>query len=146
MSIPGKLLIAALAAVAASFVVSFGTDTAALPLLLSSLLAAVTAVLASHRPLPPPKLLQSGTSAAVSGVQANQGKADDSAREDGTVKWFNASKGFGFIIRPGGEEIFVHHRSIRGSGRRALNDGQRVRYRVAATGKGPQAEDVEALD
>ena len=66
-------------------------------------------------------------------------------REQGTVKWFNPDKGFGFIIRANGEEIFVHFRSIRGEGRRSLKDGQEVSFLVTETEKGPQAEDVEAL-
>jgi len=68
------------------------------------------------------------------------------ARQHGTVKWFNVSKGFGFITRDDGEEIFVHFRSIRGGGRRGLRDGQKVSFIVADSDKGPQAEDVEALD
>lgn len=68
------------------------------------------------------------------------------ARQHGTVKWFNVSKGFGFITRDDGEEIFVHFRSIRGGGRRGLRDGQKVSFTVADSDKGPQAEDVEALD
>ncbi len=66
-------------------------------------------------------------------------------REQGTVKWFNVSKGFGFIVREDGEEIFVHFRSIKGSGRRALKDGQAVCFVVRESDKGPQAEDVEGL-
>lgn len=69
----------------------------------------------------------------------------DGPRETGTVKWFNRSKGFGFIVRPNGEEIFVHHRSIRNSDetrRSNLRDGQEVNYVVADHSKGQQAEDV----
>lgn len=68
-------------------------------------------------------------------------------REVGTVKWFNGKKGFGFITRADGEDIFVHHRSIRvsGRGRRFLNEGQQVEYTVTHKGKGPQAEDVVIL-
>ncbi|WP_235898591.1 cold shock domain-containing protein [Parahaliea maris] len=62
------------------------------------------------------------------------------------MKWFNVSKGFGFIIREDGDEIFVHFRSIRGDGRRSLRDGQRVGFVVGNSAKGPQAEDVVALD
>lgn len=69
----------------------------------------------------------------------------DGPRVEGDVKWFNAAKGFGFIKQDNGEEVFVHFRSIRGSGRRALRDGQRVSFVVADSDKGPQAEDVEAL-
>ncbi|MEQ8263005.1 cold-shock protein [Pseudohaliea sp.] len=67
-------------------------------------------------------------------------------REEATVKWFNAAKGFGFLTLDDGREIFVHFRSIRGEGRRSLNDGQRVTFVIADTEKGPQAEDVEPLD
>lgn len=71
--------------------------------------------------------------------------ASNGPREEGTVKWFNVSKGFGFITKENGEEIFVHFRSIRGDGRRALRDGQTVTFVEAQTDKGPQAEDVEPL-
>ncbi len=64
-------------------------------------------------------------------------------REQGTVKWFNVSKGFGFIVRGNGEEIFVHFHSIKGEGRRSLRDGQAVTYVVRDSNKGPQAEEVE---
>lgn len=67
-------------------------------------------------------------------------------RERGTVKWFNSSKGFGFIVRENGEEIFVHFRSIRGEGRRGLRDGQSVSFVVADSEKGPQADDVVGED
>jgi CspA family cold shock protein len=68
-------------------------------------------------------------------------------REEGEVKWFNVSKGFGFIRRDNDEEVFVHFRSIRSSdsSRRGLRDGQRVSYIVVDSDKGPQAEDVEEL-
>lgn len=68
--------------------------------------------------------------------------ASDANRETGKVKWFNISKGFGFIVRDDGEEIFVHFRSIRGEGRRGLRDGQAVSFIVTDSDKGPQAEDV----
>jgi CspA family cold shock protein len=73
-------------------------------------------------------------------------------REPGKVKWFNRNKGFGFIIRESGEEIFVHQRSIRpvgeGDNRRrpSLRDGQAVTFQVAERDKGIQAEDVVAED
>ena len=72
--------------------------------------------------------------------------SDDTDREIGTVKWFNVSKGFGFIVREDGEEIFVHFRSIRGEGRRSLRDGQSVSFVVTQSDKGPQAEDVIGED
>lgn len=83
------------------------------------------------------------TSAAA---PARRGPGESPAREQGTVKWFNVSKGFGFIVKDDGEEIFVHFRSIRGDGRQRLRDGQRVSFEVASSSKGPQAEDVEPLD
>ena len=70
--------------------------------------------------------------------------SDESKRETGTVKWFNVSKGFGFITRSNGEDVFVHYRSIRGSGRRTLSEGQKVQFSVAQGDKGLQAEDVTA--
>lgn len=73
-------------------------------------------------------------------------ESDDTDREIGTVKWFNVSKGFGFIVREDGEEIFVHFRSIRGEGRRSLRDGQSVSFVVTQSDKGPQAEDVIGED
>ena len=65
-------------------------------------------------------------------------------RESGQVKWFNASKGFGFITRDNGDDIFVHFRSIRGDGHRVLKDGQRVEFSVSMGDKGLQADDVAA--
>lgn len=66
-------------------------------------------------------------------------------REEGTVKWFNVSKGFGFITRSNDEDIFVHYRSIRGHGRRRLFDGQVVSFTVVDSEKGLQADDVEII-
>jgi len=63
-------------------------------------------------------------------------------REIGTVKWFNDSKGYGFIAREQGEDIFVHFRAIRGEGYRTLEDGQKVEFDVVSSDKGPQAQDV----
>ncbi len=68
--------------------------------------------------------------------------AGNAVRETGTVKWFNTSKGFGFISRDDGEDIFVHFRAIRGEGHRVLVEGQRVEFSVVMRDKGLQAEDV----
>lgn len=65
-----------------------------------------------------------------------------SDRETGTVKWFNESKGFGFITRESGPDVFVHFRAITGSGFRTLAEGQKVTFKVVDGQKGPQAEDV----
>lgn len=64
------------------------------------------------------------------------------SRETGIVKWFNTNKGFGFITRDTGDDVFVHFRSIRGQGHRTLIEGQRVEFNVTEGEKGLQAEDV----
>lgn len=79
-------------------------------------------------------------------ARGNRPAPADGPREKGTVKWFNRTKGFGFIVRESGEEIFVHQRSIRadeGARRPSLKDGQAVTFTVSHREKGPQAEDVE---
>ena len=63
-------------------------------------------------------------------------------QERGTVKWFNAAKGFGFITRESGEDVFVHFRSIQGKGHRSLGEGQAVIFSVTEGDKGLQAVDV----
>ncbi len=65
-----------------------------------------------------------------------------SEKEQGTVKWFNATKGFGFIQRDSGEDIFVHYSAILGDGYRSLDEGQRVEFIVTDGPKGPQAQEV----
>jgi CspA family cold shock protein len=70
---------------------------------------------------------------------------DDPNRESGTVKWFNVTKGFGFVTRDQGDDVFVHFRSIRGKGHRSLLEGQRVRFSVTESDKGIQAEDVSIV-
>ncbi|MGB2983382.1 MAG: cold-shock protein [Candidatus Bipolaricaulia bacterium] len=65
-----------------------------------------------------------------------------SDRETGTVKWFNETKGFGFIEREGGEDVFVHYSSIRGEGFKSLQEGQKVEFTLGQGQKGPQALDV----
>jgi CspA family cold shock protein len=63
----------------------------------------------------------------------------------GTVKWFNADKGFGFISRDGGDDVFVHHTAIIGEGYRSLDEGQKVSFDVTQGNKGPQASNVTKL-
>jgi CspA family cold shock protein len=67
-----------------------------------------------------------------------------SDRQVGTVKWFNDAKGFGFISRENGPDLFVHFRAISGSGFRTLQEGQRVSFEVKQGPKGLQAESVSA--
>lgn len=68
-----------------------------------------------------------------------------SERQTGTVKWFNAAKGFGFIAREEGDDVFVHFRAINSEGYRALTEGQKVDFTVVQGQKGLQAEDVNIL-
>lgn len=73
------------------------------------------------------------------------GKAEP-VSERGSVKWFDAQKGFGFIERPDGSDIFVHYSDIEGSGFRTLTEGQEVEFQVTDSPKGPQAVNVERLE
>tara|TARA_B100000686_G_C16143372_1_gene643191 strand:- start:376 stop:585 length:210 start_codon:yes stop_codon:yes gene_type:complete len=66
-------------------------------------------------------------------------------RITGTVKWFNDAKGFGFIEREGGDDVFVHHSAIRAEGFKSLTDGQKVEFEVVQGQKGPAAEGVVGL-
>jgi CspA family cold shock protein len=68
-----------------------------------------------------------------------------SEREIGTVKWFNASKGYGFISREGADDVFVHYSAIQGDGFRSLDEGQRVEFSVEQGNKGLQATNVVSL-
>ena len=82
---------------------------------------------------------KNGTNSQKS-VSSSENSTD--GRENGTVKWFNGNKGFGFITRDNGDDVFVHFRSIRGQGHRTLIEGQRVEFDVTEGEKGLQAEDV----
>lgn len=68
-----------------------------------------------------------------------------SERVNGTVKWFNPTKGYGFIARDGGEDVFVHQSAIQAEGYRTLQEGQRVEFEVEAGAKGPKATNVTTL-
>ena len=63
----------------------------------------------------------------------------------GTVKWFNGDKGYGFIAQDGGADVFVHYSEIQGAGFRNLEEGQRVEFEVGQGAKGPQATAVRAV-
>lgn len=63
-------------------------------------------------------------------------------RINGTVKWFNSAKGYGFIARDGGKDVFVHYSAIQMDGYRALNEGDKVEFTIVEGSKGPQAENV----
>ena len=68
-----------------------------------------------------------------------------SERIEGTVKWFNESKGFGFIERAGGPDVFAHFSAISGDGFKTLAEGQKVEFDVTSGAKGPQAENITVL-
>lgn len=68
-----------------------------------------------------------------------------SERIQGTVKWFNANKGYGFIAHEGGDDVFVHHSAIQSDGYRTLDEGQRVEFTLERGPKGSQASNVVSL-
>jgi CspA family cold shock protein len=141
MSLIAKLLLSLVIAILASTLTNLMLtgEVFAQPLLLLSFFVATAAT-----------ALIVGAKQASTAPNSNQvtqkPPARDANRDHGTVKWFNVSKGFGFIVKDDGEEIFVHFRSIRGDGRRSLRDGQSVSFIVAESDKGPQAEDVMGED
>ncbi len=67
------------------------------------------------------------------------------ARTQGTVKWFNSEKGYGFISREGGEDLFVHYTEIQGSGYRSLDEGAKVEFEITDGKKGKQASAVTVI-
>ncbi|SBS27777.1 Cold shock-like protein CspLA [Marinomonas spartinae] len=87
-------------------------------------------------------IISQGNSSAA---QSQPDEDEDDDREQGTVKWFNSSKGFGFLTMENGDDVFVHYRAIRGRGRRFLVEGQLVRFYVTEGEKGKQAENVSIV-
>lgn len=163
MSLFGKLvislLVAAIAAAATTFVGTPGTfitvfcafaATTIATSLLGSIKAPGSAPIAvagaAKNSSPKAKSSKPKPQKADKPSKPSKPKSTGGKREEGEVKWFNVSKGFGFISRENGEEIFVHFRSILGEGRRSLRDGQRVSFVVADSDKGMQAEEVEPAD
>jgi len=128
-------------AVSIPFIFYLNQHTTTVFLMLTMLVIFVTACLSivlSAR-LPAASRPQRRRQSASSNTRSN------APRELGSVKWFNASKGFGFITRDSGDDVFVHFRSIRGEGHRVLKDGQRVEFSVSQGDKGLQADDVASI-
>jgi len=124
--------------------------------LIAFVVFAVTAflaiTLASKKASPAAARQHSRPARASQSDNANYDDEDDDfdestpeGNEEGIVKWFNVKKGFGFIVRDSGDEIFVHFRAIRGRGRRVLRQGQLVRFDVVEADKGLQADNVSIL-
>ncbi len=158
MSLTGKLIISLVVAAIAStllgffhggnttYLILFGAFSAAT--IVTSLLVSIKFTPAATTKKPVSKVSKPKKAAPRPSKPAKTPAktASSAKREEGEVKWFNVTKGFGFITRDNGEEIFVHFRSILGEGRRSLRDGQRVSYVVSDSDKGPQAEEVEGLE
>ncbi|MCK5881163.1 MAG: cold shock domain-containing protein [Sinobacterium sp.] len=115
--------------------------------LLATLITVVLCKVVSSNSTDKPARAKKKPKAAKASAQSSDAPltASDADREVGSVKWFNVSKGFGFITRENDEDIFVHYRSIRGQGRRRLFEGQDVEFAVIDSDKGLQADDVEVL-
>lgn len=84
------------------------------------------------------------TPSAASDAGGNKRKAGGK-QQTGSIKWFNATKGFGFIVGDDGAEVFVHYRNVEGLSKRNIKQGQKVSYVVRQSDRGPQAEDVQPL-
>ncbi|MGW8171225.1 MAG: cold shock domain-containing protein membrane protein [Stutzerimonas stutzeri] len=128
-------------ALQAVFVLAPFPQIAGQPATLASLLARPVAVLLH---LATPQRTPNNNSNRLASVERSLPAA--AGRESGTVKWFNTSKGFGFISRDSGDDVFVHFRAIRGEGHRILVEGQRVEFTIMMRDKGLQAEDVVTVD
>lgn len=143
----GVSVLLLLAAVVQGIVLLIPTVTiAGLPLTLASLTLAIIAVLlhlaASTQSRTERPARHASTTNTTKPQRPRSTASPAAGREAGTVKWFNTSKGFGFISRDSGDDVFVHFRAIRGEGHRVLVEGQRVEFTIMMRDKGLQAEDV----
>lgn len=90
------------------------------------------------------------TGCKVSGVfllfSPRFGATPESIMASGKVKWFDNKKGFGFIMQESGQDVFVHHSSIKGTGFKTLNEGEPVSFDVVTSEKGPKAENVQRVE
>lgn len=90
-------------------------------------------------------LKAAGMQAATESTSSELGDNNMSERTVGTVKWFNNGKGYGFLARENGPDVFVHFTAIKADGYRSLEEGQRVEFSIEQGQKGPQAKDVTLL-
>jgi len=142
-----QLIRSVLASILAAFIIPFLLQTIAeikigftLPVLAVIAVVVLLATLGSA--------WQFGGNIAGMALDSEAEVQDDNVNDDrelGEVKWFNISKGYGFITRQNGDDVFVHFRNIRGRGHRSLNEGQMVRFSVRESEKGLQAEDVSVV-
>lgn len=141
------------AAIQATILLAPIGDIAGQPAILASLLLACVGVLlhvaaaqvrSERRPHSHGRARHGSSASKGAAAPGPRHAAPAPGRETGTVKWFNTSKGFGFISRDSGDDVFVHFRAIRGEGHRVLVEGQRVEFTVMMRDKGLQAEDVTA--
>lgn len=136
---------AAVAAVISLTITQFTTLSAIFAFLLNGFLALIVMLLMQSIKTQSISKFFSDKKAAKATTTAKASQTSDPNRETGTVKWFDSNKGYGFITRSMGEDIFVHFRSIKGNGYRSLYEGQQVEFLVTEGTKGPQAEDIHII-
>jgi CspA family cold shock protein len=131
-----SLIIAIVIGLAAGFLI-VSTQVVSAPVIIAAF--AVTAFIGA--------LIGISSAQPRTGATAGSSSPARGDRQQGAVKWFNYSKGFGFITRDSGEDIFVHFKSIRGEGdgKRGLREGQRVEFSISEGEKGLQADDVTVI-
>ena len=139
-----NLIILCISGTLAAFITQATSLTEISALLVSSFLALIIMQLAQSIKTESISKFFSARKAAKKASHKASSKSDPN-RESGTVKWFDSNKGYGFITRSMGEDIFVHFRSIKGNGYRSLYEGQAVEFLVTEGSKGPQAEDIQIL-
>jgi cold shock protein len=108
--------------------------------------ASQTAGRQSPREASPLALLENGQPATQRAGRVKDLRGEEKVMTQGTVKWFNAEKGFGFIsVDGGGADVFVHHSAIQTNGYRTLDENQRVEFDIVQGAKGPQADNVRPV-
>ncbi len=140
-----NLIILFISAIIAAFITQATHLTGLTALLVSSFLAVIIMLSSQSIKTEAISKLVSSPKKAKTKSKKTKHSTSDPNRENGTVKWFDSNKGYGFITRSMGEDIFVHFRSIKGNGYRSLYEGQSVEFLVTEGSKGPQAEDIKII-